>query len=513
MSEPQLPATFDGASVFMVGIKGTGMAALCELLIARGARIRGSDTTEVFYTDAILSRLNVPVIEDFAAEALPGELDLLIHSAAYDPESHPQLRAARDRGVPVLVYTDALGLLSRDRLALAVAGVHGKTTTTAMLGSLLRRTGLPGEVLVGSAVPIFDGFSTFSGGAEFFVAETCEYRRNFLAFNPDILVVTSIEADHLDYYRDEDDVSTAFLEFAQKLPEHGELIYCADDPGAVRLATAMRERRGDILYTPYGRHAEGSFAITEIHPGAGATSFRLAGVDAELRLRIPGDHNVLNAGAAVAGLHALARRRAAAGPAQTAAAGPAPSAAARPAQRSEPPSAAAALAPSAAAPDPATVAAGLHDFTGTRRRSEIIGERDGVLYLDDYAHHPTAVATTLRGFRHFYPGRRIVVSFMSHTYSRTAGLLEEFARAFGDADVVFLHKIYASAREHFDGRMSGEDLAEAMARHHPDVRYIAEVDDALPHIRAELGPGDIFLSMGAGNNWVLSHRLYEGAAA
>ncbi len=474
MSEPQLPTTFDGASVFMVGIKGSGMAALCELLIARGARVRGSDTTEVFYTDAILSRLEVPVIEDFSAEVLPQTLDLVIHSAAYDPERHGQLRAARERGVPVLVYTKALGLLSRDCLALAVAGVHGKTSTTAMLGSLVQSSGLAGEVLVGSAVSVFDGFSTYSSGNDFLVAETCEYRRNFLDFHPDILVVTSIEADHLDYYRDEEDVFSAFTEFAETLPPEGELIYCADDAGAVRLAEVMRTRRSDLTLSPYGRRAQGPFAVTSSSPGAGATSFRLAGVDADLVLRVPGDHNVLNAGAAVAGLHALARR---------------------------------------GVPEPAAIAAGLRQFAGTRRRSEIIGERGGVLFLDDYAHHPSAIATTLQGFRRFYPGRRIVVSFMSHTYSRTAGLLAEFARCFEDADVVFVHKIYASARERFDGRISGEDLAAAISEHHGDVRYVAEVEDAFAEIRAELRSGDIFLSMGAGNNWVLSHRLYEEVAA
>ncbi len=500
MSEPQLPAApaaLDGASVFMVGIKGTGMAALCELLVRRGARVCGSDSSEVFYTDAILSRLGVTVIEDFGAEQLPDDVDLVIHSAAYDPESHPQLCAAGDRGVPVLVYTEALGALSRGRPAVAIAGVHGKTTTTALMGALVRTLELPGEVLVGSAVSVFDGFSTYFGGTDFLVAETCEYRRNFLAFDPDILVVTSIEADHLDYFRDEDDVHSAFLELARKLPEGGTLIYCADDPGATRLANAVGTERPDLRTVPYGRTAAGPYAVTEMAAAAGKTVFRLAGVGTpgvgtELALRVPGEHNVLNAAAAVAATAAVA------------------DALETMAGRGGSPSASTPISFQAGAPE--AIAEALWSFTGTRRRSELIGERDGVIYMDDYAHHPTAIAATLAGIRQFHPGRRIVVSFMSHTYSRTAGLLEEFARAFGDADVVVTHKIYASAREHFDGRINGRDLADAIRRHHKDVRYFPEVMDAFEELRRELRSGDVFVSMGAGNNWVLSHRLYEGAA-
>lgn len=460
----------------MVGIKGTGMAALCELLIRRGATVRGSDSSEVFYTDAILSRLGAGVIEDFSAAVLPERLDLVVYSAAYDPERHPQLRAARERGIRMLSYTEALGALSRGRPAVAVAGVHGKTTTTAMIGSIVRSAGLAGEVLVGSAVSVFDGFSTFFGGVDFLVAETCEYRRNFLSFDPSVLVVTSIEADHLDYYRDEEDVFSAFLEFAGKLPEGGVLVYCADDAGASRLAESMEARRPDLSLLPYGRGAEGRYGVRNIRLGEGRTLFRLAGMDQDFALRVPGEHNVLNAAAAVAATEAI-----------SGGAGP------------------------AAGKRAAALAAGIAAFAGTRRRSEIIGEAGGILFLDDYGHHPTAIASTLAGLKQFYPGHRLVVSFMSHTYSRTAGLLEGFARSFGDADLVVVHKIYASAREAYDGQVSGKSLAEAIARYHDHVRYIPEVADAEDLLGGELRAGDIFLTLGAGNNWVLSHRLYETA--
>ena len=202
MGAHRFPTQLEDVSAFMVGIKGTGMTALTEVLHRAGARVSGSDIAELFYTDAILDRLGVPVHVGFEAEALPADTSIVIYSAAYDPESNPQLIAARHRGIPRFTYPEALGELSRGRPALGVSGVHGKTTTTAMIGSLVKRLGLSGAVLVGSAAADFDGMSTYSGGQEFFVAETCEYRRHFLDYHPDIIIVTSIEPDHLDYYRD-----------------------------------------------------------------------------------------------------------------------------------------------------------------------------------------------------------------------------------------------------------------------------------------------------------------------
>ncbi|MGM0674970.1 MAG: Mur ligase domain-containing protein, partial [Spirochaetota bacterium] len=264
MGAAEFPSQLKDLPVFMVGVKGSGMAALAEVLVRAGAQVSGSDTSEVFYTDAILERLRVPVHVGFDAQALPTGVEVVIHSAAYDPETTPQLSAARDRGIPTVTYTEALGALSRGRLALGVSGVHGKTTTTAMIGALVKHLHLSGTVLVGSAAADFDGMSTYSGGQDFFVAETCEYRRHFLDFHPDIIIVTSVEPDHLDYYRDYKDILGAFVSYAQKLPDGGELIYCADDEGACEVARAAANERPDLLRIPYGLAAEGPFGITEL---------------------------------------------------------------------------------------------------------------------------------------------------------------------------------------------------------------------------------------------------------
>lgn len=467
MGARRLPAQLEDLSAFLVGIKGTGMTALTEILVRAGARVAGSDIAEVFYTDALLARLGVDVHTGFDAAALPDAADLVVYSAAYDPEANPQLLAARERGLPLLTYTEALGELSVGRTALGVSGVHGKTTTTAMIGGLVKHLGLPGAVLVGSAVSEFDGMSTYSGGQDFFVAETCEYRRHFLDFHPDIIIVTSVEPDHLDYYRDYADIRDAFISYTELLPAGGTLIYCSDDKGAREVAAAASKRRPDITLSAYGHGAEGPFGIDEVEMMPGRTRFRLRGFDHDFDVRVPGEHNVVNAAAALAAVSALAGRI-----------------------------------------DEAAAARALGSFAGTRRRSEVIGEAGGVLFLDDYGHHPTAIRMTLAGLRRFYPDRRLVVDFMSHTYSRTAALLEEFAGCFADADEVILHEIYASAREAFDGSIDGRDLADAVSGRHGYVRYIEKVHDAAGVLRESLRPGDLFLTMGAGNNWVLSHELY-----
>jgi UDP-N-acetylmuramate--alanine ligase len=490
MGGHRFPANLEDLSAFMVGVKGTGMTALTEVLVRAGARVAGSDTAEVFYTDAILERLGVAVHTGFDAAALPADTDIVIYSAAYDPESNPQLVAAAERGLPRFTYTEALGELSRGRLSLGVAGVHGKTTTTAMIGSLVKRLELPGAVLVGSAAGDFDGMSTYSGGQEFFVAETCEYRRHFLDFHPSIIIVTSVEPDHLDYYRDYADIRAAFVSYVELLPRGGELIYCADDPGAREVAAEAEDRRPDVRRIPYGHEADGPFGLVAVETLPGRTEFRLRGFDRGFSIHVPGDHTAVNAAAALCGVSRLAARLG-------------PEAADEGSDTVVDP---------AAVFDPAAVAAALAGFAGTRRRSEVIGEAGGVLFLDDYGHHPTAIRKTLAGIRRFYPDRRLVVDFMSHTYSRTAALLDEFARCFADADEVVLHEIYASAREHFDGSIDGSDLAEAVAAHHPRVTYIDKVADAAPQLRERLGPGDLFLTMGAGNNWVLSHELYSAFA-
>ncbi len=479
MAGSRLPADLAGRAIHMVGVKGTGMAALAEILCARKARLTGSDVSDVFYTDDILRSLGIPVLP-FSPGNLGGDVELVIHSAAYIRGIHPELVAAEARGIPMLTYTEALGELSRRYDSSGIAGVHGKTTTTALAGTLLRGVGSSAVILAGSAVAGFGDRSTLILGERFFVAETCEYKRHFLAFSPVRIVLTSVEPDHQDCFPDYDSIRDAFLEYVRSLPPRGTLIYCADDPGARDVAERSRAARPDLVLLPYGWTAEGPWRLEAYETGGERAEFRLAGLPGSFRLRIPGRHIALDAAAALALTDSLVRK-----------------------EFGEP--------LEGARLDRARTA--LESFAGSRRRCEILGIARGVLFMDDYGHHPTAIRMTLEGIRDFYPSRRLVVDFMSHTYSRTAALLEGYAEAFSAADEVVLHKIYASAREKPDGAVTGRTLFERMAALRPGVRYFEEPLDALETLAAELKPGDLFLTMGAGDNFRLGRNLYESMKA
>lgn len=474
-----LPHSLAGFRVHLVGIKGTGMAALAEILCARGARVTGSDTAETFYTDALLRKLSIPFTEGFSAGNLAPDTQLVIHSAAYRPGENPELSAASECGIPVIEYPQALGHLSRLSDSSGVSGVHGKSTTTALCGVILKSWGFPATVLVGAEVPAFGARSTLVMGDRYFVAETCEYRRHFLNFRPSRILITSVEPDHLDYFRDQEDLLGAFTEYGALLPAGGGLIYCADEPGATSAAQRILSRRDDLAGVPYGRTARGPFRIVDESAGEGCSGFALAGWPQRFSLRVPGAHTILNAAGAMALCSLLWNRE----------------------------------RPRSPSPDFGSAAAALSDFTGSRRRSEIVGEAAGILFMDDYGHHPTAIMATLEGLRRFYPKRRLVVDFMSHTYSRTRSLLHEFGRCFANADMVVLHRIYASARESNESGTTGRDLFKEVSLHHGNVRYFDEPREAIPFLTSVLQPGDLFITMGAGDNWKLGRELLRSFGA
>ncbi len=490
VSKRILPPDLKTAELYFVGIKGTGMSALAELMQSHGAAVSGSDTAERFYTDAILRSLGIAYHEGFRRENVPADADLVIYSAAYDPETHPELLEARRKGIPIAEYTLALGELSRNQHATGIAGVHGKTTTTAMAGTVVKQLELPAGVLVGSAVRGFDDRATYFGGDRYFLAETCEYRRHFLSFHPNQLVITTVDIDHLDYYRDYADIESAFLEYADRLPDGGTLIYCADDAGARDCAEKLAADRPDIVFRPYGFEAEGCFRIEDYRSEPGLHLFRLAGWQTEFKLRVPGIHSVLDAAAAAAAVYGILADFK------------------QDSNKSINEVNGGNQGGTIGEREMDAIAAALETFRGSKRRSEILGERGGVLFADDYGHHPKEIQSTLEGFRRFYPGRRLIVDFMSHTYTRTQALLDDFAGAFADADIVILHKIYASAREKA-GSVDGRTLYEKVKQRHPHVLYYHEVEDAEPDVRRMLQPGDLFLTLGAGDNWRIGAALYH----
>jgi len=473
------------SSVYFVGIKGTGVCALAEFLHNKGVKTCGSDIPEVFYTDAILRELGIPFHESFAPTHIGDDIDLVIHSAAYTEENNEELAEARRKSIPLVVYPDALGAYSAGFDSTGVTGVHGKTTTTAMCGCLVQALGLPARVLVGSAVANFGGKSTLVLGDKYFVAETCEYKKHFLAFHPQRIILTAVESDHQDFFPTYESIRDAFVEYCRLIPSGGQLIYCADDPGACEVARIIEREKRDVTLVPYGFSAKGDYGIASYEVCCnmvreGATVFRLNAFPDELCLRVPGRHQALNASAALALTEILLIKEFGEGWNK---------------ERR------------------ATAQKALEEFTGSKRRAEIIGSAGGIVFMDDYGHHPTAIRSTLEGLRNFYPSRRIVVSFMSHTFTRTAALLDEFADSLSCADVLFLHKIYASARERFDGHLDGMSIHEKIAglqdKTIPILRYVDEPQEAFEPLKEMLKPGDLFLTLGAGNNWPLGVRLFE----
>jgi UDP-N-acetylmuramate--alanine ligase len=469
------PDDLIGKHVHMVGIKGTGMTALAELLAGKLVSVTGSDTGEKFYTDEILASLQVKVTEKFSKDNIADDTVMVIYSAAYGPDTNPDLEEANRRGIRCITYPEALGLLSRRSASAAISGVHGKTTTTAMAGTIVKHLKLAATTIAGSQVFSFGNRSTYSTGEKYLIAETCEYKRNFLRFWPSYIVMTAIELDHPDYFKDLADVYAAFTEFGCSLPQEGTLIYCSDDIGAREVAHRVAALRPDIVMVPYGMSAPGDFQLKGICSGKECIRFVLKGFPDDFILRVPGIHSVYDATGAIALATTLLRKEKA-------------------------------LITQA---DMENMRRGLEEFSGSKRRTEILGEAAGILFMDDYAHHPTAVLSTLKGIREFYPERRLVVDFMSHTYSRTKALLESFGKCFSPAHTLVLHRIYASAREKGAGEISGKELFDEVAKHHKNVFYYEEVSDAFAFLETYLAPGDIFLTMGAGDNWKIGKRIYE----
>jgi UDP-N-acetylmuramate--alanine ligase len=469
-----------GVRIHIVGIKGSGCVALAEILHKLGAVVTGSDTPEEFYTSKILNDLSITVYTDFMPEHIQKDMALVVYSAAY-PTTNPELSKAAELGISCMSYPEALGQLSSQCFAVAVAGVHGKTTTAAMLGLLVKDLGWPATVLVGSRVAGFGDRATYvshnnntSPATDLFIAETCEYREHFMHFHPKAIILTAIEWDHQDYYPSPQSIEDAFLNFIKKLPTQGILLYNEACPGSVRVVMRASQERKDIQYYAFGRSAAHlQFAISREAVANALNSFYLKGFLRRIDLQVAGKHNVNNATSALAMALLLSQRLGHAFSEERA-------------------------------------LATLHQYRGLSRRLEIIGEdaKHNILVLDDYAHHPTAISTTLAGLRSFYPHRRIVLSFMSHTYSRTAALFDEFAHALASADILIVHKIYASAREQVNPDVTGFALATAARRNkRVNVHYVDTPLDALSLVKSLLLEDDIFITMGAGDNFQLSHQL------
>jgi len=433
------------------------MSALAQVSSqVEGAIITGSDVSERFFTDAVLERAHIPVL-NFTADNVE-KADLVVASAAYS-EDHAEIARARELNIPVFSYAQYLGRLMSKKRGIAVSGTHGKTTTTAMIGLVLIQAGIDPTIVVGSDVPSIGG-NAYSGAGEFFLAESCEYRRHFLNYSPEYLIVTNIEFDHPDYFKDIDDVIHAFNEFAQKIPAHGKIFVWAEDPHRQALQSSAP-------IVTFGLSDDADIQARDIQFHDGGSSMKVYAYGAylgELHLHISGKHNIINALAGIAFCLELGI--------------PAP-----------------------------RILQSLSQFSGTKRRFEHIGVNGGALIVDDYAHHPTEIRTTLEGARLSFPDRRIRAVFQPHTFSRTEKLLDDFSRAFQSADEVVIAEIFASAREKDLHTISSEALAELIKQQGINARYIHTLEEIKDYIAQTLAPQDLVLTLGAGDVYKVGQGL------
>jgi UDP-N-acetylmuramate--alanine ligase len=439
--------------IHMVGIGGIGMSSIAEVLLRRGYAISGSDLHKGDVT-AHLETLGAVIYEGHAAENVR-DADVVVYSSAVRPSENPETAEAQRRLIPLIKRAEMLGELMRAKRGIGIAGTHGKTTTTTMVGLVAKAAGFDPTIIVGGKVAEF-GSNAVAGAGDLIVIEADEYDRTFLRLTPIHAVVTNIEADHLDIYDDLEDIKDAFVEFANKVPFFGAAILCLDDEN-------VRSVLGRITrpVVTYGTSRQATLRAENVEQVGAASQFdvyrgteRLGGIT----LHAPGLHNVRNALAAVGvGLELDMPF--------------------------------------------ATIAQGLAQYRGVVRRFEIKGEAAGILVVDDYAHHPTEVEATLQAAARGWPDRRVVAVFQPHLYSRTRDLAHEFARAFYDADVLVLTDIYPAREAPIEG-ISGQMIADlARTYGHRDIHYVADktaLPDALAGISA---PGDLVVTMGAGDIW------------
>ncbi len=444
-----------------VGIGGSGMCGLAELLHHEGLTVSGCDLAES-ETTARLRALGIPVAVGHDP-AHVHEAQLIVVSSAVAPD-HPELEAARAAAVPVIRRAEMLGEISRLRWTVAVAGTHGKTTTTSMTGWVFTQGGLDPTVIVGGRMNFVAAHARL-GHSEYLVCEADEFDRSFLALHPVLAILTSVEPEHLDFYRTAEALEAAFVDFANRVPFYGATIVCLDDPGVRALLPSMKRRVVTYGFSP---QAEVRGRALELDASGGRCRVDVRGESlGEIRVNLPGRHTVSNALAVVA----------------------------------------AGLEVGMSLTD---LAGALETFSGVARRFELKGERDGVVVIDDYAHHPTEVAVTFQSARQRYPDARLVAAFQPHLFSRTQLLAQEFGEVLLGADVAIVLPIYPAREQPVPGVTNRLVVDAARRSGHRRVMDADSLDAAVELLDRVLRPGDVLLTLGAGNVVRLGEQWLAG---
>lgn len=446
--------------IHFVGIGGIGMSGIAELLLNLDYKVSGSDLRRSDITDR-LKKLGGIVFEGHDADQISGA-DVVVISSAVD-ETNPEVMAALENAVPVIPRAEMLAELMRLKYSIAVAGAHGKTTTTSLVASVLATGGLDPTVVIGGKLKSI-GSNAVLGEGDYIVAEADESDGSFLKYSPAIAVVTNIDREHLDFYKDLDEIKKVFLTFLDRIPFYGQAVLCLDNEAVQDLIPQLRKR-----FTTYGLSTQADLQACEISTQGLTSRFKVVHHGqtlGNLMLNMPGKHNVYNALAAIAvGLElGISFKK---------------------------------------------IKTALEKVEGVQRRLEIKGEAKGVTVLDDYGHHPTEIKTTLEALSSAWSGRRKVVVFQPHRYSRTEALFDEFTRSFYRSDLLVVLPIYA-ANEQPIADVDSVRLCQSIQAHgHKKVTYMPDAVAAVKHLAEIATPGDVVLTLGAGNVYQVGEQLLE----
>jgi len=442
-----------GTRVHFVGIGGVSMSALAELLVSRGCRISGSDRQASLLTKRLES-LGIDVQIGHAASAIDGA-DCVVYTSATDSEN-PERKAALEQGIPLLRRAELLGQLTAEHPTICVAGTHGKTTTTAMIATVLIEAGQDPTAFVGGLIQNWDSTLRIGSGSHW-VVEADEYDRTFLALQPEVTVVTTLEADHLDCYKDLNDIRATFKQFINSVSDTGCAVLCGDGD---EIGTLNLDERFEKIF--YGL-TRGDLQARDIVQEGFGNAFDVVEHEVQLgtlRLQVPGKHNVANALAAVGVGKYLGL-------------------------------------------DWAIIARGIEAFRGVHRRFDVLGEMQGITVVDDYAHHPTEIVATLQAARAGWEGR-IVAAFQPHLYSRTRDFADEFATALKGADRVWLTDVYPAREEAIAG-VDGHLIANKIL----GANYAPSLNELKEALLEDVRVGDLLVVMGAGDIEIVARDVYQ----
>jgi UDP-N-acetylmuramate--alanine ligase len=447
--------------IHFVGIGGMGMCGIAEVLANMGYRVSGSDMNDTEITRH-LTNIGCTVKRGHRADNL-GESDVVVVSSAIKGYN-PEIEAARARMIPVIPRAEMLGELMRMKYGIAVAGAHGKTTTTTMMHTVLMAAGLDPTAVIGGRVNSLGLANARWGKSDYLVAEADESDGSFLTLSPTLAIVTNIDAEHLDHYGTYDNVKKAFTDFCNRVPFYGLSALCLDNPGVQAILPQLTKR-----FATYGITSQATYRARNIRHDGLTTRFvawRKADELGEVVLPMPGAHNVLNA------LGVLA------------------------------------VADFLTLPFDTFVKA-LSSFEGVARRFTVRGEIGGITVVDDFGHHPSEVRATLAGARASFAGRRVIAAFQPHRFTRTRDQWDEFPRAFHDADSVVICDIFAAGEKPIDGITSKRLVELAREAGHPDVHYVPRREDLAPWLDARAKTGDLVLTLGAGNIQLVCNEVIE----